>query len=107
MSWWETDAKGIPLARVCPICKDRVLKKYRPEVLTDPGYRPGGVMTVLVKRADGTVAEEWKAFRCDGEAYRTYGQRVAEYRRQTGTFDSSHTVELVDKRGVVVQRETI
>lgn len=38
-SWWEHDARGIPLARVCPDCKERKLKVYRPEVLTDPNYR--------------------------------------------------------------------
>jgi hypothetical protein len=35
-SWWEHDARGIPLDRMCDDCKDRKLKKYRPEVLT--GY---------------------------------------------------------------------
>ena len=37
-SWWENDARGIPLARVCTICRDRKLAGYRPDVLTDPGY---------------------------------------------------------------------
>ena len=37
-SWWEHDARGIPLARVCDDCKDNKLKVYRPEVLTDPNY---------------------------------------------------------------------
>jgi hypothetical protein len=37
-SWWETDAKGIPLARVCVECKDRKLSMFRPEVLTNPNY---------------------------------------------------------------------
>lgn len=37
-SWWEYDARGIPLARVCNRCvKDR-LAGYRPEVLTDANY---------------------------------------------------------------------
>jgi hypothetical protein len=35
-SWWENDAQGIPLARVCSRCKDEVLSKFRPEILT--GY---------------------------------------------------------------------
>jgi hypothetical protein len=37
-SWWENDARGIPLARVCEDCKQDRLKGYRPEVLTDPNY---------------------------------------------------------------------
>lgn len=37
-SWWEKDARGIPLARVCQKCKAKKLAKYRPEVLTDSNY---------------------------------------------------------------------
>jgi len=37
-SWWENDARSIPLARVCPDCKDRILAKYRRDVLTNPDY---------------------------------------------------------------------
>lgn len=37
-SWWENDARGIPLARVCDKCIDHKLKGYRPEVLTNPSY---------------------------------------------------------------------
>lgn len=37
-SWWETDARGIEIARVCPSCVDGVLARYRPEVLSDGGY---------------------------------------------------------------------
>jgi len=35
-SWWENDAQGIPLCRVCDLCKEKKLSKYRPEILT--GY---------------------------------------------------------------------
>ena len=35
-SWWENDAQGIPLCRVCDLCKEEKLSKYRPEILT--GY---------------------------------------------------------------------
>ena len=35
-SWWEHDAQGIELCRVCPECKDVKLSGYRPEILT--GY---------------------------------------------------------------------
>lgn len=37
-SWWENDARGIPLARVCPKCRKARLAKYRPDVLTDSNY---------------------------------------------------------------------
>lgn len=37
-SWWENDARGIPLARVCMGCIDQKLAKYRPEVLDNPNY---------------------------------------------------------------------
>lgn len=37
-SWWEYDARGIPLARVCDKCREAKLGTYRPDVLTDPDY---------------------------------------------------------------------
>lgn len=37
-SWWENDARGLPLCRVCPKCRKQQLSKYRPEVLTDSNY---------------------------------------------------------------------
>jgi hypothetical protein len=38
ISWWEFDARGIPLCRVCPDCMGEKLRRYRPEVLSDPNY---------------------------------------------------------------------
>lgn len=35
-SWWEYDAQGIPLCRVCDSCIEEKLARYRPEILT--GY---------------------------------------------------------------------
>jgi hypothetical protein len=35
-SWWEYDARGIPLCRVCEVCRAAKLSTYRPEILT--GY---------------------------------------------------------------------
>lgn len=35
-SWWEYDAQGIPLCRVCSRCEKQKLAKYRPEILS--GY---------------------------------------------------------------------
>lgn len=40
-SWWEHDARGIPLARVCDKCYEAVLATYRPEILT--GYSQADV----------------------------------------------------------------
>lgn len=37
-SHWENDARGIPLCRVCPKCREAKLAQYRPEVLTDLNY---------------------------------------------------------------------
>ena len=37
-SWWEYDARGIELARVCDRCKAEKLAPYRREVLTDANY---------------------------------------------------------------------
>jgi len=37
-SWWEYDARGIPLCRVCDRCRKKQLAQYRPEVLTDGNY---------------------------------------------------------------------
>lgn len=37
-SWWEHDARGIPLARVCDKCRKEKLGKYRRDVLSDPQY---------------------------------------------------------------------
>lgn len=31
-SWWENDAQGIPLARVCDKCRAAKLAKFRPEI---------------------------------------------------------------------------
>ncbi len=35
-SWWEYDAQGCALARVCDKCKAAALARYRPCILT--GY---------------------------------------------------------------------
>ena len=40
-SWWENDAQGIPLCRVCDICRREKLSGYRPEILT--GYSQADV----------------------------------------------------------------
>ena len=37
-AWWEYDARGIPLCKVCDVCAEEKLKGYRPDVLTDPNY---------------------------------------------------------------------
>ncbi len=40
-SWWEHDAQGIPLCRVCERCVIVKLSGYRPEILT--GYTQADV----------------------------------------------------------------
>lgn len=40
-SWWETDAQGIELCRVCDRCRKEKLAKFRPEILT--GYTQADV----------------------------------------------------------------
>ena len=35
-AWWEFDAQGIPLCKVCADCADEALSRFRPEMLT--GY---------------------------------------------------------------------
>lgn len=36
-SWWEHDAQGIPLCRVCDECMSTKLAMYRPEILRGYG----------------------------------------------------------------------
>ena len=36
-SWWEHDAQGIPLCRVCDDCIKEKLSRYRPEILSGYG----------------------------------------------------------------------
>lgn len=40
-SWWEHDAQGIPLCRVCDLCVEAKLAGYRPEILS--GYTQADV----------------------------------------------------------------
>lgn len=40
-SWWEHDAQGIPLCRVCDKCRTVKLSGYRPEILS--GYSQNDV----------------------------------------------------------------
>lgn len=40
-SWWERDAQGIPLCRVCSGCKDEMLSRFRSVILT--GYTQADV----------------------------------------------------------------
>ena len=37
-AWWEYDARGIEIAKVCDKCVKHKLAGYRPEVLTDYNY---------------------------------------------------------------------
>ena len=37
-SWWENDARGLPLCRVCDKCRKAKLAGFRPDVLCNPSY---------------------------------------------------------------------
>jgi hypothetical protein len=37
-SYWQNDARGIPLCRTCSKCHDKKMKGYRPDVLSDSNY---------------------------------------------------------------------
>ena len=37
-SWLATDARGIPIGKVCSECEQERLSRYRPEVLNDCNY---------------------------------------------------------------------
>jgi len=37
-SWWEYDARDIPLKRVCAKCRKEKLSEFRREVLYNPNY---------------------------------------------------------------------
>ena len=37
-SFWQYDARGIPLARTCSECHESKMSKYRPDVLRDANY---------------------------------------------------------------------
>jgi len=37
-TWWEADARGIPLCKVCTKCRAVKLGTYRQDVRHDPNY---------------------------------------------------------------------
>lgn len=37
-SWWEYDARGIELAKVCTRCRKAKLSIFRKEILSNPNY---------------------------------------------------------------------
>jgi len=37
-TWWEYDARGIELCKVCSFCRGEKLAQFRPEVLYNPNY---------------------------------------------------------------------
>jgi hypothetical protein len=38
-SYWQRDARGIELCRTCGACHEEKMRRYRPEVLSNPNYR--------------------------------------------------------------------
>ena len=55
-SWWEHDAQGIPLCRVCDACRAKKLERYRPEILT--GYTQADV-DEPIEPDEGCYPEVW------------------------------------------------
>lgn len=37
-SYWQNDARGIPLCRTCDKCHEEKMSRYRQDVLTDSNY---------------------------------------------------------------------
>lgn len=54
-SWWEHDAQGIPLCRVCSRCEKHRLSGYRPEILS--GYNQDDVSEEIEGDYD---ARDWE-----------------------------------------------
>jgi hypothetical protein len=54
-SWWEHDAQGIPLCRVCDDCRKEKLGRYRPEILT--GYSQADVDEPIEPEDAGDYAD--------------------------------------------------
>lgn len=44
-TWWVSDARGIPLCKVCEDCEKSKLSRYRPEILT--GYDQSDVLETI------------------------------------------------------------
>lgn len=38
LSWWQHDARGIPLCRTCIQCHREKMRGYRKDVLKNPNY---------------------------------------------------------------------
>lgn len=55
-SWWENDARGIPLRRVCDRCRRAKLAGFRPEILS--GYDEGDV-DEDIEPDYGALEEPW------------------------------------------------
>ncbi len=56
-SWWEYDARGIELCKVCDRCRAHKLSRYRPEVLRDPNYQADEPID-----PESSVLEEWQYY---------------------------------------------
>jgi hypothetical protein len=55
-SWVESDLKGVYLGRVCDQCRREVLRKFRPEVLSDEQCEAAGYPVPTASYSD--VVEE-------------------------------------------------
>lgn len=55
-SWWEHDAQGIPLCRVCTECRKAKLAQFRPEILS--GYTQADV-DEPIEPESGYTDDDW------------------------------------------------
>jgi hypothetical protein len=55
-SWWEYDARGVPLCRVCDVCRKEKLSHYRPEILR--GYTQDDV-NEPIEPAEPDYDDDW------------------------------------------------
>jgi hypothetical protein len=67
-SWWEYDARGIPLAKVCEECVKVKLAGFRPEVLTDSNYEAN----------EEIEPDDWASERNQDREFSEYLERRAE-----------------------------
>jgi hypothetical protein len=55
--WWEYDAQGIPLCKVCSKCREQKLSRYRPEILE--GYDQNDVNEDIEPDYDEPYEPPW------------------------------------------------
>jgi hypothetical protein len=79
-SKWKLDARGIPLAKVCPKCEKDKLKGFRRDVLLDPNY----------KTNEPIEPDEMEEKKCNCA-------EVCKCKQSENTQKASETKELINK----------